>query len=265
MYTGSAVTSSAFRLAGLACFCLGLGFFGIHFVCLFEGGSATTQSCGYPVLTCGVLVTLLSFEKQFLHRRAQLSRQLTGRFERLDGLTDGNRDWSIGAAQPLRVPLGPHALCTPDRDGNDGNTGLDGHAGSAGLEFLDLEASADRGLGIHTDQFAALEEVDGRLIGISTGTTIDGDVLEGSHDGPGNLVVENFLLGHEPDVPLRGARRQTRVGEVHVSGVVDRDHRTTGSGDIPITLNRELQAFEREDGTGDADDCSVYGVHRFPA
>ena len=54
---------------------------------------------------------------------------------------------------------------------------------------------------------------------------------------------------------------QPGEGEVEVAGVVDRDHGATGRRDVLLSLDGELQALESEDGTGDADDCSVNGIH----
>ena len=208
-----------------------------------------------------MLVPFLQFQQHLFHGRVQLLGELIRRAYRIDGSTDGDRDRSLGTSEPLRESLGPHPLRTPDDRRDDGNARLDGHARRTGLEFLDLEASTDGGLGVHTDELAFAQNRHSCLVGLCARAAIDGNVLQRPHDGAGDLVVEDLLLCHESDVPLDPSRGQSGVGEVEVTGVVDGDDRSPTGGDVLLALDLEFQALEGEYHTGDADDRSIDGFH----
>jgi hypothetical protein len=57
---------------------------------------------------------------------------------------------------------------------------------------------------------------------------IHGDVPQAAHDGPGDLVVEHLLLGHESHFATEAllVGGQTGEREVEVAGVIDRDDST---------------------------------------
>ncbi len=75
----------------------------------------------------------------------------------VDRFADGDRDRHLGPPHLLRMPLGPDALSAPDDVRDDRHVGGDRHPRGTRLELLDLEAAADRGLGVDADQLAFLE------------------------------------------------------------------------------------------------------------
>ncbi len=87
--------------------------------------------------------------------------------------------------------------------------------------------------------FAVPQRLHGCAVRVGTGGPVHGNVLHGPHPSGRTLVDEHLVLRHEADVPLDGAGGQPGVGEVHVAGVVDRDHRAPGRGDVllAVTVN----------------------------
>jgi hypothetical protein len=141
------------------------------------------------------------------------------------------------------MPLGPDALGTPHDVRHDRHVAGDGHPRRAGLELLDLEAAADRGLGIDADELAILECLTGAFERCRAVNAIHLDVPQAAHDRAADLAVEDFLLCHEPDlaaeVLLVGG--QAGEGEVEVAGVVDGDDGTARGRQVLDAGHGELQ------------------------
>ena len=75
---------------------------------------------------------------------------------------------------------------------------------------------------------------------------VDLDVPQAAHDRPGDLVVEDLFLRHEPDlaaqVLLVGGQSGER--EVEVAGVVDGDDGTACAGQVLHAGDGELQPLQ---------------------
>lgn len=84
---------------------------------------------------------------------------------------------------------------------------------------------------------------DGGLVGGGAVLPIHRDVAQAAHDGSGDLVVEDLLLGHEPHLATQAllVGGQPREREVQVAGVVDRDDRTAARREVLHTRDRDLQ------------------------
>ena len=193
----------------------------------------------------------------------QQGGELGGRQGRHDRLANGDRDRHFGAPHLSGMPLGPDALCAPHDVRHDRHVGGDGHARRAGLEPLDLEAAADRGLRVDADQLAFLERPAGLLERGGAAVAVHLDVPQAAHDRPGDLAVEDFFLRHEPDlaaqVLLVGGQSGER--EVEVAGVVDGDDGTARAGQVLHAGNGELQPLHPPCQAGELDDCPVYRFH----
>ena len=89
---------------------------------------------------------------------------------------------TLGRHMFLRVPLGPDALGAPDDVRDDRHVGGDRHPRRARLEFLDLEAAADRRLGIDADELALLELLAGLGERGRAAVAVHRDVAQAAHD-----------------------------------------------------------------------------------
>src|SRR6202051_1724358 len=110
------------------------------------------------------------------------------------------RSWRVRSAEAtaaanLRPPhlagmiLGPDALGAPDDVRDDRHIGGLRHPRGPRLELLDLEAAAERGLGIDTHELPRLERLAGRVERLRAARPVDRDVAQAAHDRPGQLAV----------------------------------------------------------------------------
>src|SRR5699024_5739110 len=90
---------------------------------------------------------------------------------------------------------------------------------------------------------------------------VDRDVLHRPHQRTGDLVVEDLLLRHEPDVAADVVGGVTGVGEVHVPGVVDHHHGAAVRGQVLRPGPVETQALVPEHASGETDHRSVNEFH----
>ena len=134
-----------------------------------------------------------------LHPGVQQRGQLGRGQRRLNRLADHHHDRHLRAEHLLGMVLGPDPLGAPDDVRNDRHIGLDRHPGSAGLEFLDLETAADRRFGVDADEFTGPESIDSYGVRRGAAGPVHRDMPAAPHDRSGDLAVEDFLFGHEPD------------------------------------------------------------------
>ncbi|OPZ51272.1 MAG: hypothetical protein BWY91_02709 [bacterium ADurb.BinA028] len=170
-------------------------------------------------------------------------------------------DGGVGAAHPLRVILGPHPLGSPDDTRDDRDTGVARHPRRTHLEVLELKRPRDGRLGIDPDNLTIAQRSDRPTVCRPARRAVDGNVLHPLHQRAGHRVLEDRLLGHEPDEPPARQHSIAGIGEVEIAGVVDRQHRSPVFGHVLRTGHGETQPLEGEEGLGDPDDGEVDVVH----
>src|SRR5207249_6209700 len=93
------------------------------------------------------------------------------------------------------------------------------------------------GFGEDADDLTGLQLFESLAVGGQARGAVDGDVVHPAHERPGDPVVEDLLLRHEPRQPLGRARAEAAEDEVQVAHVVARDDRTAVARDVLRALD----------------------------